>query len=137
MDPEITRRASCSCGQLVLTCRGEPLPRVSICHCHACQRRTGAPFGWQVRYPHDAVSATGEATRYRHAGDSGRFADFRFCPRCGSTVWWTMERDPDLVVVAAGAFADQTLPPPIVEVYTGRQHAWTAMPALADIEHFA
>ncbi|WP_462114508.1 GFA family protein [Lysobacter xanthus] len=136
MDADVIRHARCSCGQLGLACRGEPLPRVSICHCHACQRRTGAPFGWQVRFPDAAVTATGEAARYRQAGDSGRSADFRFCARCGSTVWWTMERDPGLVVVAAGAFAGTDLPAPNVEVYMARQHAWTVMPALAHIEHF-
>ncbi|HEX9905358.1 MAG TPA: aldehyde-activating protein, partial [Propylenella sp.] len=34
-----TRRASCSCGQLSVTCEGEPV-RISMCHCLACQRRT-------------------------------------------------------------------------------------------------
>lgn len=127
------RRAACACGQLAIDCRGEPV-RVSICHCHTCQRRTGAPFGWQVRFPEGAVAATGEAAHYRRTADSGRAIDFRFCARCGSTVWWTMDRDPGLVVVAGGAFADPTIPPPSVEVYTERQHAWTAVPALAGIE---
>ncbi|MFN2470768.1 MAG: aldehyde-activating protein, partial [Gaiellaceae bacterium] len=35
------RHAACSCGQLRLTVEGEPV-RVSICHCLACQRRTGS-----------------------------------------------------------------------------------------------
>lgn len=34
-----TRQASCSCGQLRLTCAGEPV-RISVCHCLECQRRT-------------------------------------------------------------------------------------------------
>jgi len=32
--------ASCSCRQLRLVAHGEPV-RVSMCHCYACQRRTG------------------------------------------------------------------------------------------------
>jgi hypothetical protein len=133
MNAILIRRAACACGQLGIDCRGEPV-RVSICHCRSCQRRTGAPFGWQVRFPEAAVTPTGEAARYTRTADSGRSIDFRFCPRCGSTVWWTMDRDPGLVVVAGGAFADPALPPPTIEVYAGRQHAWAAMPALADIE---
>ncbi|AXK73096.1 aldehyde-activating protein [Lysobacter sp. TY2-98] len=133
MDAAVVRHAACACGQLAIACRGEPV-RVSICHCDACQRRTGAPFGWQVRFPEKEVTPTGEAARHRRTADSGRALDFRFCPRCGSTVWWTMDRDPGLVVIAGGAFADPTIPPPTVAVYTERQHAWTKMPALHGIE---
>lgn len=133
MDAAVSRQAACACGQLAIACRGEPV-RVSICHCDACQRRTGAPFGWQVRYPEGAVTPSGEAARYRRVADSGRTLDFHFCPECGSTVWWTMDRDPGLIMVAGGAFADPTVPPPTVEVYTTCQHAWTSMPLLAGIE---
>jgi hypothetical protein len=35
-----TRFASCRCGQLTAQVVGDPV-RVSICHCLACQRRTG------------------------------------------------------------------------------------------------
>ena len=38
-----TRLASCSCGQLTAQASGDPV-RNSICHCLACQRRTGSPF---------------------------------------------------------------------------------------------
>jgi hypothetical protein len=44
------RLASCSCGQLTAEVSGEPV-RVSICHCLACQRRTGSVFGEQARFP--------------------------------------------------------------------------------------
>ncbi|MCZ6616567.1 MAG: aldehyde-activating protein, partial [Gammaproteobacteria bacterium] len=47
-----TRRAACSCGNLRLTARGDPI-RVSVCHCHACQRRTGSVFGVQARFSND------------------------------------------------------------------------------------
>ena len=32
------RTATCRCGQLQVTCEGEPV-RVSVCHCLDCQRR--------------------------------------------------------------------------------------------------
>ena len=49
------RTASCSCGQLQARVTAEPL-RVSVCHCLACQRRTGSVFGAQARFSRDAVS---------------------------------------------------------------------------------
>src|SRR6185295_9046576 len=33
----MTRRATCSCGQLRVTCTGEPV-RLSMCHCLECQK---------------------------------------------------------------------------------------------------
>jgi hypothetical protein len=33
------RRASGACGQLGVTCEGEPV-RISMCHCLACQQRS-------------------------------------------------------------------------------------------------
>jgi hypothetical protein len=41
-----SRTAQCSCGQLRVQMRGEPV-RVSMCHCLACQRRTGSTYGAQ------------------------------------------------------------------------------------------
>ena len=48
------RRASCSCGQLQLTVRGDPV-LVAACHCLECQRRTGSAFGVQAFYPQEQV----------------------------------------------------------------------------------
>ena len=36
--------ATCSCGQLTVRCAGDPIS-VSLCHCLACQKRTGSTYG--------------------------------------------------------------------------------------------
>jgi hypothetical protein len=59
MTETITRTATCSCGQLRVIAQGEPV-RVSICHCRACQRRTGSAFGIQARWPWDQVKTEGD-----------------------------------------------------------------------------
>jgi len=69
------RHAPCSCGQLALACSGEPV-RVSICHCHARQMRTGSPFGEQARFPLEQVKVDGRSTPYVRVGDSGDPATF-------------------------------------------------------------
>ena len=66
-----TRRASCSCGQLSVTCEGEPV-RISMCHCLDCQRRTGSIYGAQARFRNDQIIGTeGRSTRYARPADSG------------------------------------------------------------------
>src|SRR5215813_11930432 len=122
-----TRQACCSCGQLRLTTTGEPV-RISNCHCLECQRRTGSVFGTQARFTRAQVTTEGRAAEYVRTGDSGNPLTFRFCPACGSTVYWTLSALPELIAVAVGAFADPGFPAPRVSVYEGRRHGWVAVP---------
>jgi Glutathione-dependent formaldehyde-activating enzyme len=71
------RFASCSCGQLTAQVAGEPV-RVSICHCLACQRRTGSTFGQQAKFRRDQVSVSGVSSEYVRVGDEGPGAKFHF-----------------------------------------------------------
>ena len=121
-----TRTATCSCGQIRVTVTGDPI-RISVCHCLACQQRTGSAFGFQARWPRDRVTIEGEASVWRRVGDEGTQMDFRFCPQCGATVWWAQDGAPD-IAVAAGAFADPAFPPPNFSVYEERRHAWVTLP---------
>jgi hypothetical protein len=130
-----SRVASCSCGQLRVTCEGEPV-RVSICHCLECQKRTGSAFAAQARFPRESVRIEGEATRWTRRGDSGGSATFGFCSVCGSTVYWEPKEMPDIVLVAVGAFADPGFPPPQVSVYDERQHPWTQALGQLPMEHW-
>jgi hypothetical protein len=129
-----TRRATCSCGQLAVTCEGEPV-RISMCHCLACQQRTGSVFAVQARFPREKVAITGTSTEFKRTGDSGGTATFRFCPTCGSTVLWESDAIPGFVAVAVGAFADPSFPAPRVAVYEARRHAWAGVPEL-ELERF-
>jgi hypothetical protein len=128
------RQASCSCGQLNLTCDGEPA-RISMCHCLACQKRTGSVFGVQARYPRDEVTTQGESKLYTRVGDSGGKIDFHFCPECGATVYWEMRGMPGFVAVPVGAFADPQFAPPKVSVYGSRRHPWATVSPDVVLEH--
>jgi hypothetical protein len=120
----ITRRAACSCGQLQLTCEGDPV-RVSMCHCLECQRRTGGIFGNQARFEVQQIKQiSGSSTTFVRRADSGGLVTFRFCPVCGSTVYWEAESFPGLIAVAIGAFADPGFPAPNHSVFERRRHHW-------------
>jgi len=126
-----TRLASCSCGQLTARVAGAPL-RVSICHCLACQRRTGSPFAQQARFRCADVTVSGSASVYTLAGDSGAQARFHFCPRCGATVYYEADALPGLISIPVGAFADPGFPAPTVSVYEERMHGWVVPPPGAE-----
>jgi hypothetical protein len=131
----MTRAATCACGQLRVTCEGEPL-RVSVCNCYACQRRTGSVFGVAARYPADKVTIAGEATEYVRTGDEGTKIHFRFCPRCGSTVCWEQAAYNDGIAVAVGAFADPGFTPhPMRSIYdASRRHRWVDVKPAGPLE---
>lgn len=128
------RVASCSCGQLRAHVTAEPI-RVSVCHCLACQQRTGSVFGVQARFPSASVAITGNSSEYVRVGDEGTRARFHFCLYCGSTVYYMPEAMEGVTVIPAGAFADPQFPSPTISVYEERMHSWVSMPS--DIEHIA
>jgi hypothetical protein len=115
------REASCSCGQLTLTAEGDPI-RISMCHCLACQRRTGSAFGIQARFPADRVRVTGRYAEYVRISDEGEERTH------GATVFWPVVAVPDAIAVPIGAFADPAFPPPTVSVYGSRRHPWVSLP---------
>jgi hypothetical protein len=128
-----TRQASCSCGKLRVTTHSDPI-RVSICHCLACQKRTGSVFGAQARFNGNTVEIAGESKEFVRVGDSGKTARFQFCPNCGATVYYRFDDMPDVVAVPVGAFADPHFPEPRISVYEMRKHPWVSVPA--HFEHF-
>jgi hypothetical protein len=129
---EPSRIAACSCGQLQAHVTGGPV-RVSVCHCLACQRRTGSVFGAQARFAREAVTVVGKSTTYVRTGDEGTTSSFSFCPICGATVYYGFEAMPDAIAIPVGAFADPTFPGPTFSVSEERMHPGGQMPA--DIEH--
>jgi hypothetical protein len=127
------RYAACSCGQLTAQVTGAPL-RISICHCLACQRRTGSPFSQQARFRRGDVAISGQSGTCILTGDTGTRTRFHFCPLCAATVYFETEDTADWVAIPVGAFADPGFPAPTVSVYETRMHRWIVPPAGA--EHF-
>ncbi|MBU9188151.1 GFA family protein [Burkholderia gladioli] len=126
------RLASCSCGQLTAHVAGDPV-RISICHCLACQRRTGSVFSQQARFRRENVSLSGTSSEYVRVSDEGSCIKFHFCPHCGATVYYEPEGLEEYLAIPVGAFADPSFPAPSVSVYEQRMHGWVVPPV--DAEH--
>src|SRR5262245_33907124 len=125
-----TREASCHCGQLTLEVNGDPFA-VSICHCLACQRRTGSAFGMQAGFAADQVNIGGRYSDFSRISEESDRKEhvFHFCPDCGSQVFYTEPDEPDLVVVSVGSFADPAFPPPTRSASGPGRHPWAGWPA--------
>ncbi|HEX4598012.1 MAG TPA: GFA family protein [Burkholderiaceae bacterium] len=68
-------------------------------------------------------------------GQSRCLLQFHFCPRCGATVYYELEGNPEHIAVPVGAFAEPGFPAPSFSVYEDRMHSWVQLPA--GIEHLA
>jgi hypothetical protein len=76
------------------------------------------------------VQIEGDANGYSRSSDRGFSVQFRFCPACGSTVYWEPQRKPDHIAVGIGSFADPEFPAPTQAVYSEHRQRWIAEQAL-------
>lgn len=118
--------ASCSCGQLQIRITGALLG-VGVCHCLACQRRTGSAFATLASFA-VPFQITGTAKDFVRVGDQGTKFTFSFCPECGTNLFHREEGEEDSIAVAVGAFADPDFPWPEVATYDVRRHSWVELP---------
>src|SRR5262245_56907393 len=128
------RTAMCCCGGLRLRVRGEP-SRVVTCHCLQCQRRTGSVFGDNAYFSRSAIQAIeGESREFSRTTERGGRMTFHFCPKCGSSIYWQVSPESEIVGVAVGAFADPGFTKPSRSVFGVTRHHWVAQ--LEGIEAF-
>ena len=126
-------KAECQCGQLSVELPG-PSMGVVACHCIACQRRSGSPFGVLAYYPAEQLRIDGDAKRFERPTDEGNRFETFFCPECGSTVYAKAGKHPSMLGVAVGAIADPDFQPPVRSVWEQSMHRWVQMPG--DAQHF-
>lgn len=119
-------KASCHCGQLTATISGEGTG--VMCHCKACQRRTGAPFGMNLYFADEAVSISGKATEYTRKADSGDDLTHGFCPVCGTPFYLRTARHPGGVGISVGAMDGHSSSPPARSVFEEHRHPWVVVP---------
>lgn len=115
-------RGSCLCGDVRFEIDGV-LKRASHCHCSMCRKAHGAAFGtYAAAQAADfrVVSGENRITRYRSSAGIVR----TFCARCGSTLQWLRESQPDVVDVALGVLDDDPGVRPANHIYVGSKAPW-------------
>lgn len=95
----------CLCGSVSYAVTAEPA-RVTFCHCRFCQRGTGGAFLVEPIFDKSAFAVTaGEPTIYDHRSEgSGKIIHVHFCSKCGTKLFLTFERFPDVAGVFGGTF---------------------------------
>lgn len=129
----MNRTARCLCGEFRAIAEGEPF-FTNICHCEDCQRRSGNPWAMNVYFRQEQVRLEGPSQEHSRAAAAGRWVKHQFCPSCGTTLCWTVERIPGGIGIAGGAFTDPAFPPPTVSIWENHRYDW--VPSVPGVEHY-
>lgn len=105
---EDIHEGGCACGAVRYRTSGAP-EKTAACHCRYCQLRTGSAFGVSAYFKADNLTyLQGELKDFTFRTESGRGFTTRFCPTCGTSVFWQLEMFGDMVGVAGGTFDPPT-----------------------------
>ena len=108
MDHSDFHEGGCLCGAVRFRTQGQPAKSV-LCHCRYCQARTGSAFGISLYFKTDQLEIlSGQTKSYLFQTESGRSFTTRFCPECGTSLFWNTAAGADLTGVAGGSFDPPT-----------------------------
>lgn len=120
-------RATCTCGELEVSCEGEPINSV-FCYCPACQRLTNSDKWFGVWYPESAVKITqGNPSVFIRKGDSGKNMEHMFCGACGTTLAAYCEAGNFYSIAASCLEKNQDMLPKML-IYTAQAASWANFP---------
>lgn len=109
-----TYTGGCQCGAIRFRVQGT-LKDSSICHCRMCQKAFGAYYAPLVSVRGAAFEWTrGERKRFQ----SSNMVERGFCSDCGTPLTYEA---PDGMAIAAGAFDDPSVLPPVIQYGTERK----------------
>lgn len=119
----------CACGQVRYRVLDRPLV-VHCCHCHWCQRESGASFALNALIEADRVVVLAGAPELVHTPSaSGEGQDIARCPRCKVAVWSHYAGAGPLVCfVRVGTLDQAGLVPPDIHIHTASRQPWVVLP---------
>jgi hypothetical protein len=101
----VRQEGGCLCGSVRYETLAAPA-RVTICHCRFCQRATGSAYMIEPIFRLEDLRVTkGTLSVYElRSQGSGRLVRVHFCPTCGTKLYLSFERFPEVCGVYAGTF---------------------------------
>ncbi len=122
----MVRQAQCCCGSVTIEVKGEPVIH-AVCHCKNCKARTGSAFGLSAYFnDHQILNITGRTEIYLIQGESNQ--QRHFCPKCGTTLYWTNDYFINQTGIAGGCFTQNPLGEPNLTVSNSDKYPWINLP---------
>jgi hypothetical protein len=124
----------CACSAIRYEIAGEPIFQ-NHCQCRDCQHTSGTGHGSYLTFPRAGVTLRGDATHWDVVADSGNVKTRGFCPTCGSPVYLTFAKAPEIFTVHAASLDAPKRYEPRAVTYGVRGDAWDHLdPALPKFE---
>ena len=119
----------CLCGSVRYRTSGGPEAAI-VCHCKACQHRTGSALGVGVYFEKANVEIlSGDLKTFEFkSSETGRWFKNEFCSKCGTTVAWTLEMRPNDRGIAGGTFDEAGWHEIHRHIWTESAHPWIVHP---------
>ena len=119
----------CTCRAIRYRIDGPPL-FVHCCHCHWCQRESGAAFALNAMIEADrVVLLQGNPEMVDTPSNSGRGQKIWRCPTCRVAVWSNYAGAGDAVrFVRVGTLDNPDRLPPDIHIFTSSKQAWVVLP---------
>lgn len=126
---ENTFEGGCTCGAIRYRMESKPL-FVHCCHCHWCQRETGASFALNALIEADRVTILhGEPVMVLTPSKSGKGQKIWRCPECCIALWSNYAGASDSVhFVRVGTLDEAYRLPPDIHIFTASKQPWVVIP---------
>ena len=113
----------CHCGRLSYEADIDP-EKVGVCHCTDCQTLSGSAFTAFVPVTKDALRLRGQPKIYVKTAESGNRRAQAFCPDCGTRMYASAEKDPQVFNLRLGTVRQRATLPPKSQVWCRSALPW-------------
>ncbi len=119
----------CACGIVRYSLLGAPLLAYA-CHCHDCQKATGAAFSLTlvIRTADLEVAGTPDVTT--RSSRSGRAVERSFCPSCRVPLFSRAPITPEYMSLRVGTLDDASWVVPISQSFVESAIPWAVIPGV-------
>ncbi|EDZ66174.1 conserved hypothetical protein [Nitrosococcus oceani AFC27] len=114
------------CGTVSYECSSDPVLQFN-CHCHDCQKSTGAAYAPVMFFKREDLHINGPLSYFESFGGSGKKIRRGFCPKCGAQVIGDAEIAKPLISIRAGTLDDTSLYNPRADIYCSQAANWDCM----------
>lgn len=114
---------ACHCGKLLYEADIDP-DKVGVCHCTDCQTLGGSAFSLFVQVPKEKFRLRGEPRIYVKTAESGNRRAQAFCPDCGTRLYASAEKDPQVFNLRVGTMRQRASLAPKVQLWCRSAMPW-------------